>query len=454
MHQMKLVRHAVARAVGCHRRDHDAVGQRHVPQFERQEHRRDRPVRCAATGARGEPALHAVQPGAVAQAQILVADALAAGQQAVGELLRFKIGVARNVLEPFGGIARGRLQFQHIDASGRFVGGECGRDVPVGPVDGLREPDRVLQRELGAGTDGKMRGVRGIAHQHDPVLHPGRVGDAVEIDELRAAQVTHVGQQRIAVEPRSEQALAEGDRLRHVHLIETRGPPGRLARFDDECRGIVAEAIGVGLEPAPLGLDKDEGEGIEQLVRAEPGESVRARFDGRSEMLRIACADRAVDAIGCDDQVGVGEFGDVLHLALEDQFHAEFDRAFVEDAEQAPALDAAEAMAAGADDAALEMDVDVIPMDEAVADALFGLWIAAFEVAQRFVGEHHAPAERVVGAVPFDHADAMAGIAQLHQYCEVETGRAAADANDPHRVSVLDGKRVHTCIIRRAARRR
>ena len=34
----------------------------------------------------------------------------------------------------------------------------------------------------------------------------------------------------------------------------------------------------------------------------------------------------------------------------------------------------------------------------------------------------------------------MGGVALLHQDREVETGRAAADADDPHRVSVLDGK--------------
>ncbi len=217
-----------------------------------------------------------------------------------------------------------------------------------------------------------MRGVCGIAHQHDPVLHPGRIGDTVEVDELRTAQVAHVGQQRIAVEPWCEQVFAEGDRLRHVHLVQTGRAPCCVACFDDEGGGIGVEAIGVGLEPAPLGLDEDEGEGIEQLVRAEPGEAVGAHLDGGLKVIGVACADRAVDAIGCDDQVGVGEFGDVVDLALEDQLHAEFRRAVLENVEQALAFDAAEAVAAGADDTALEMDVDVVPMDEAVADALFG----------------------------------------------------------------------------------
>ena len=82
----------------------------HVAQFERQEHRRDGAVRGAAVGASGEPAFDTLEPRAVAQAQVLVADALAAGQQAVGELLRLEVGVARDVLEPLGRVARGGLQ--------------------------------------------------------------------------------------------------------------------------------------------------------------------------------------------------------------------------------------------------------------------------------------------------------------------------------------------------------
>ena len=48
VHEMKIVRHAVLRAVSRHRRHHDAVGKRHIAQLERQEHRRDRPVRRVA----------------------------------------------------------------------------------------------------------------------------------------------------------------------------------------------------------------------------------------------------------------------------------------------------------------------------------------------------------------------------------------------------------------------
>ena len=51
----------------------------------------------------------------IAQAQVLVTDALAAGQQAVGELLGLEVRVARDVLEPLHGVAGGVLQLQHLE---------------------------------------------------------------------------------------------------------------------------------------------------------------------------------------------------------------------------------------------------------------------------------------------------------------------------------------------------
>ena len=105
--------------------------------------------------------------------------------------------------------------------------------------------------------------------------------------------------------------LAEADRLRHIHPVEARGAPGLVACLDDERRCIGVEAIRVRLEPAEFGLDKDEREGFEQLACAEPGETVVADLDRWLEVIGVARADRAVDAVCCDDQVGVSELGDV-----------------------------------------------------------------------------------------------------------------------------------------------
>jgi hypothetical protein len=75
---------------------------------------------------------------AVPHAQVLVADALAAGQQGVGELLRLQMRVAGDVLEPFGGIARRRLDAQHLDLALGLIRGGHIRAVPV---------ERARQRE-------------------------------------------------------------------------------------------------------------------------------------------------------------------------------------------------------------------------------------------------------------------------------------------------------------------
>ena len=60
----------------------------------------------------------------------------------------------------------------------------------------------------------------------------------------------------------------------------------------------------------------------------------------------------------------------------------------LQDVQEVPAFDAAEAVAARGDRPALEMNVDVIPVGEAVEDFLLARRIGPLEVAQRLVGEH------------------------------------------------------------------
>ena len=55
---------------------------------------------------------------------------------------------------------------------------------------------------------------------------------------------------------------------------------------------------------------------------------------------------------------------------------------------------------------------------------------ARAQVVERLVGEHHAPAEGVVGAVALDDGDLVRRVVLLHQKAEVQAGRAAADADD------------------------
>ena len=89
-----------------------------------------------------------------------------------------------------------------------------------------------------------------------------------------------------------EQPLAEGDRLLLLHRSRPAACHTVFRRLDDEGRGVVVEAVGVRLEPAVLGLLEGEGERVEQLVRAEPDEAAagacRCRA-GRSRRTGCGC---------------------------------------------------------------------------------------------------------------------------------------------------------------------
>jgi hypothetical protein len=102
----------------------------------------------------------------------------------------------------------------------------------------------------------------------------------------------------------------------------------------------------VDLEPAVSGLLERESEGRERLLRAEPDVAALARIDVGLEDRLVPPARPAVDAIGRDDQVGVGEDSVVLDLVPEVVDGAELGAPLLEDGEKVLALDAAEAVAA------------------------------------------------------------------------------------------------------------
>ena len=235
-----------------------------LAQAERREHRR------AAGGAEGRvDLLH--EPG-VAQLQLAVGDAPAAREQVEGEQHRRLLHVARDPLEPLEAALGGALGALHDRAAvvlvGRQRGGEVARMLAQRPG----QPDRVLERQLGAGADREVRGVRGVAEQHDVLVVPCRVADGHEVDPARV-----VADQAVAVERAGEQLLAERDargvalaRRQGARAVEPRAPPGLLRGLHDERAHRVAVRIAVDLEDAVLGLGDEELEGVEHELRAEP----------------------------------------------------------------------------------------------------------------------------------------------------------------------------------------
>ena len=84
----------------------------------------------------------------------------------------------------------------------------------------------------------------------------------------------------------------------------------------------------------------------------------------RLERVRISGANLRIDAVGGNDQVGVGKFEVGLDLALEFQLDAQLLAALLQDIEQPLAADADEAVTGGAHPAALEQHLDIVPVVE------------------------------------------------------------------------------------------
>mmetsp|Transcript_62125 Transcript_62125/g.171843 ORF Transcript_62125/g.171843 Transcript_62125/m.171843 type:complete len:730 (+) Transcript_62125:1758-3947(+) len=432
--QVPVAGHAVVAAVLRHRRHDDAVLQRQPAQREGREHRRQ--LRVDARLCR-EPALEVADVARVAQPQVLVRDALGARQQRVGELLGRQPRMALDVLEPLGRVARRVLDAQHLDTAAGLVVGQRGVDVAGLSLQLAGQRDGVLQRELGARADREMRRVGRIAHQHDRraalvAVHPGLADHAREAYPLRrAAQMAGVRDQLVAVQHPGKQALAEGDALVLAHRLQACGPPDVFRRLDDEGRMRRVEAVGVRLKPAPLGLLEVEGEGIEQLRRAQPHKAAAAQVDVGLVGGGVLLADAAVQPVGRDDEVGV-QARVVGHLGLVDQLNAQLLAARLQDVQQLLAADAAEAMAAGDDAAAADMHRDVIPVVEGVGDLGGRLGVGLAQRVDGLVRQHHAPAEGVARAVALQHAYLVGRVGLLHPQREIQAGGSAADAGDAH----------------------
>ncbi len=78
------------------------------------------------------------------------------------------------------------------------------------------------------------------------------------------------------------------------------------------------------------------------------------------------------------------------------------------------------------------MDIDVVPVIEGRVDLARAFRIGLAQVVHGGVGEHHAPAEGVVGAVALDHDYLMARVLPLHQQAEIQAGRSAANTQYSH----------------------
>ncbi len=375
-----------------------------------------------------------------------MAHALRAGEQRVGELLRFQRDVAPDVLEPLHRVARRVLQAQDLGGALRLVAvdrlrhlpGErpVGRDVQRGERPQLAcQDDGVLHGQLGSAADGEVRGVRGVAQQDEVAVAPALAADAQEGPPgVAHAMRRGIELQRVPLEPRGKHPFALGDRLRRVHAVEPPRAPRRLVAFHDEGRLPLVEAVGVHLVHPRRRLDEDEGEGVEPARRPQPDVAVGARVGARAELRREAAPHERVHAVRCNDELPPFgsqrlQVGDLVPVAQRDPQRR---RALLQELQEHLARDAAEAVPPRGDRAPAHVDVDVVPVREVIEDRLVRRRVGLAEVLQRLVGEDHPPAEGVVGGIALVHRDVGAGVCLLEEERGVESRGAAPQHRDLH----------------------
>src|SRR5215204_1309179 len=315
----------------------------------------------------------------------------------------------------------------------------------------LGEPYRVLQSQLRARADGEVRGVGGIPHQHDVVVEPVLVADPLEVEPRRPVEVTLIVDQGVAVEVGLEDLLHEGDALVGPELVEAQALPGLRRAFDYAGAGVFVKAVGVDPDPTGSRLLEREGEGVEDLVGAEPDELIGPHVHVRPKLFPVELAHPAVYPIAGNDEVRIPEPAEILNLPLELHVYPEVGRPCGQDVQQLLASYPHEPVPAGATDA-LPRDehLDVVPVGEVVGDLLRANRVVLAQILKRLIREHHAPAERHPSRVALNHGDFVVRIAQLHRDARIEPRRPAADACYLHVVPFcprLSLARFITCFI-------
>ncbi len=240
-----------------------------------------------------------------------------------------------------------------------LVGGEClGERRLFLQAGGEREG--VLHGELGAGADGEVGVVGGVADQDGVAVRPAFVDHRAEGGPGRL-----VGPQRPAAEGVGEDLGAACGGLGFVQFVEAGRPPDLLAHLDDDGRRVGRVRVTVQLHHAVLGLGDLEAEGVEGEVGGQPDVTAAVAGEGGPEHLAMGLAGGAVHPVGRDDEVVLlREPSRVRGLGAEAQLDAEGVAALVQDLQEAAAAEGGEAVSSGGLAGASVDDVDVVPADE------------------------------------------------------------------------------------------
>ena len=248
-----------------------------------------------------------------------------------------------------------------------------------------------------------------------------------------------VGHQFVAVEVVLKDLFADRDGLFLGLFAKAVGVESLLTAFDDESRRVFVELIGVDPDPAFVSLFKNKGKSVVKfLMRAEPDEGAAAHVDVWLEGFFEFHPGSGVQTVGGDHQIVVIHvFGGILDLGLELQVHAQRARPLLQDQQQPLAPNTAETMARAVDHVALVVQGDIVPIGEMAADFACRDGVINLKIVQRFIRQHNAPAEGVIGAVAFQHRHIGLGLAQFQRNREVQPRRTAAKTDCTHRNSPL-----------------
>ena len=213
-------------------------------------------------------------------------------------------------LPPREPLTRGGLDLGDLGTADVLVQVQRGVDVVGQLVERRRQCDGVFHRHLGAGPDGEVGCVGGVAEEDERRgAHAVRPAGGASCAERRPARVVH--QQAVSVELVVEERLevvagllvARSGRLRGVELVEAGAAPRRCVGLDDEGGDPAADRVRVGREHAVRAAFVDERETFERVRRAEPDEPCGGRVEGRLQLVREGVAQQGVGTVGCDDEV-------------------------------------------------------------------------------------------------------------------------------------------------------
>ena len=219
-------------------------------------------------------------------------------------------------------------------------------------------------------------------------------------------------------------------------LVESCSPPHVVVHLDDEGAAVGVEGVAVHLHDAMGGLEDVEGEGLEDLVGAEPHVPAAPHVHRGLELVGVLGAHERVEAVRRDHEVVVaGELLDVRGGRAEVDVDPEVRAPTLEDLEQSLAAQRREAVPAAGDDLTLVVHVDVVPARELPLHLIVDDRVCVGDAAEGLVREDDAEAERVVGSVALPHADLVIGPELLGESGEVEPSRASTDDCDPHGAS-------------------